>query len=162
MFLSALRPGTIFAGIASNISFFLAQASITSPDDFPGITSCEAASLPPMFFGASLPDEVGLASRHVLFEVRLLNPRLSGGDRLRWGVFSLKPLCLIVRDRWQCFCRFAAALFPRSGTGRTKCDWLSNSFLPHAASRRISYMLSSRRTENRPTANRSCFALPTP
>ncbi|RLL86726.1 hypothetical protein Y697_08365 [Mesotoga sp. BH458_6_3_2_1] len=42
---------------------------------------------------------------------------------MRWGVFSLKPLCSIVRDRWQCFCRFAAALFPRSGTGRTKCDW---------------------------------------
>jgi len=28
---------------------------LTSPDVLPGITSCEAASLPPILFGASLP-----------------------------------------------------------------------------------------------------------
>jgi hypothetical protein len=39
-----------------------AESGLTSPYDTPGITSCAAASLPPMLFGASLPDGVGIAS----------------------------------------------------------------------------------------------------
>jgi len=65
----------------------------------------------------------------------ILNPRLSGGDRLRWGVYALKrvsnratftKLELVYlpqfRERFtvdgQCgFCEPTAALSPQSGTG---------------------------------------------
>ena len=118
-------------------SFVTLRSSLTSADVFRRITSqrsrpcVPARSLPAvrrisyMLFsedGEPLtvdlrrpPTEASLASRHALFEVRLLNPRSSGGDRLRWGVFSLTPLCSLMPDRRQCFCRFGAAPPPRSG-----------------------------------------------